>query len=91
LKIGLEAKDAPVVAMILVGVADLALRSGEPARAARLLGAAVAVRGSVDRSVPDVERIEAAAGDALGEAGFADAYRSGSDVTMATAAETAAL
>jgi predicted ATPase/DNA-binding SARP family transcriptional activator len=91
LGIALEAKDAPVVAMILVGFADLALRGGDPAKAAGLLGAAVAVRGSVDRSVPDVDRIEAAAREALGEAGYEDAYRDGKGVTMATAAGAAAL
>jgi hypothetical protein len=72
-------------------VADLALRSGEPARAARLLGAADAVRGSIDRSLPDVDRIGAGARAALGDAGFDEAYRSGSSVTFATAVEAAGL
>jgi predicted ATPase/DNA-binding SARP family transcriptional activator len=88
--IAVESKDSPVVAMVLVGFADLALRDGDPVRAARLLGASVAVRGSVDRSVPEVDAIEREARAALGDAGFAEAYRSGDDVTLATAAETVA-
>jgi hypothetical protein len=91
LEIAVGSNDAPIVAMVLVGVADLALRGGDPAKAARMLGAAVAVRGSVDRSVPDVDRIEGAARDALGEAGYEHAYRTGDGVTMAAATETAAL
>ena len=58
MEIAVQSKDSPVIALALVGVADLALRGGDPAEAARLLGASVAVRGSVDRSVPDVGRIE---------------------------------
>jgi predicted ATPase/DNA-binding SARP family transcriptional activator len=79
-----ESMDAPVIGQVLVGTADYALRTGEPERAAMLLGAADAVRGSVDRSVPDTGRIETAAHDALGDAGYAEAYRSGAAVTVAT-------
>jgi predicted ATPase/DNA-binding SARP family transcriptional activator len=88
--IAVESKDSPIVAMVLVGFADLALRDGDPVRAARMLGASVAVRGSVDRSVPEVDAIEVQARAALGDAGFALAYRSGDDVTLATAAEAVA-
>ncbi|MEV6494505.1 BTAD domain-containing putative transcriptional regulator, partial [Actinoplanes sp. NPDC051633] len=44
LRVGAAANDAPVLALLLVGIADLRLREGDPAEAARLLGAAVAVR-----------------------------------------------
>jgi predicted ATPase len=91
IEMAIESADFPIVAMCLIGVADLALRSGEPAEAARLLGAADAVRGSIDRSVPDVDRIAAEARTALGDAGFDAAYRSGLSVTYATAAEAAGL
>jgi hypothetical protein len=74
-----------VIALTLVGVADLALRRGDPARAATLLGASDSVRGSLDRSVPDVVRITLEARAALGDAGFEAAYRRGDGVTMATA------
>jgi tetratricopeptide repeat protein len=91
MELAVEAADFPVVALCLVGVADLALRAGDPAEAARLLGGADAVRGSVDRSVPDADRIAGEARAALGEAGFDAAYRSGSSVTFATAVEAAGL
>jgi ATP/maltotriose-dependent transcriptional regulator MalT len=91
LRVGAAANDAPVLALLLVGIADLRLREGDPAEAARLLGAAVAVRGSDDRAVPDVERIKTEARAALGGPGFDEAFASGMTVTMATAAAEARL
>ncbi|PPK63839.1 BTAD domain-containing putative transcriptional regulator [Actinokineospora auranticolor] len=70
---------APMVAQVLVGVADLALRQGEHAQAARLLAASAAVRGLPDRSQPDVARIEREARRRLGDAGFTEATRAGAD------------
>ncbi|MEU7902250.1 BTAD domain-containing putative transcriptional regulator [Actinoplanes sp. NPDC049118] len=84
-ELAVESMDSPVIGHVLVGIADYALRDGEPVRAAMLLGAADAVRGSVDRSVPDTDRIQSAARAALGEAGYEEAYRSGGAVTPATA------
>jgi hypothetical protein len=91
LRVAIESKDSPVVSIVLAGVADLWLRCGEPIRAARLLGAAEAVRGCVDHSVPEIHRIRAEARAALGDAGFEEAYRSGSTVTVATAADASGL
>ncbi|MFF2194181.1 BTAD domain-containing putative transcriptional regulator [Streptomyces sp. NPDC058157] len=68
---------APLIAQVLVGVADLALRQGEYAQAARLLAASAGVRGLPDRSHPDVARIERAARHALGDTRFAVAAREG--------------
>ena len=85
LRILTPANDAPALALALVGIADLRLREGDPAHAARLLGAAVAVRGSADRTVSDVDRIEAEARAALGDDGFAAEYAAGGSATMATA------
>ncbi|WP_106316760.1 BTAD domain-containing putative transcriptional regulator [Actinoplanes italicus] len=79
------ARDSPVVAAVLAATADLAIRQGEPVRAAFLLGAADAVRGTRDRSDVDAERTAHEARDALGGAGFEAAYREGATVTMATA------
>ncbi|MCA2212533.1 BTAD domain-containing putative transcriptional regulator [Jidongwangia harbinensis] len=84
-ELAVSSKDSPVVAMTLAGAADLALRDGDPARAARLLGAAVAVRGSVDRTLPDVDRVERTARAALGDPGFDTCYAEGQSVTVATA------
>ncbi|MER5782875.1 BTAD domain-containing putative transcriptional regulator [Streptomyces mobaraensis] len=75
-----EAGLTPLVAQVLVGVADLALRRGDHAQAARLLAASSAVRGLPDRSHPDAIRIERAAQERLGEAAFAAAAREGAAV-----------
>jgi predicted ATPase len=68
---------APLIARVLVGVADLALRRGEHEQAAQLLAASAGVRGIEDRSHPDVARIERSARDRLGEEKFAEAVREG--------------
>ncbi|RZU73844.1 hypothetical protein EV384_2273 [Micromonospora kangleipakensis] len=87
LELAVGSQDAPVVGAVLVGVADLALRLGRPAAAARLLGAATGVRGGPDHSVLDRPRVEAAARDALGEEAFAEAYAGGLGYRLETAAE----
>ena len=53
-----EAGYVPMLAKVLVGVADLALRRGQDEQAARLLAASDGVRGLPDRSRPDEARIE---------------------------------
>ena len=74
--------DAPVTAQVLIGLADLAILEADPARAAELLGASVAIRGTPDLTVVDYARAEAAARAALGDAGYDDAYRRGQSATM---------
>ncbi|MER5931758.1 BTAD domain-containing putative transcriptional regulator [Streptomyces sp. NPDC002054] len=68
---------APLIARVLVGVADLALRYDEHEQAARLLAASTGVRGLPDRSHPDAARIEQSARSRLGDAKFAEAAREG--------------
>ncbi|MEU2043003.1 BTAD domain-containing putative transcriptional regulator [Nocardia niwae] len=68
---------APLVAQVLVGVADLALREDQDVQAARLLAASARVRGLPDRSQPDVGRIEQTARHRLGESRFTEATREG--------------
>jgi hypothetical protein len=71
-----EAGIAPQIAIVLIGIADLALRQEQFEGARRLIAAADAVRGVPARGHPDVDRIteevnrrlgitftEAAAGD----------------------------
>ncbi|QKV77083.1 BTAD domain-containing putative transcriptional regulator [Amycolatopsis sp. Hca4] len=65
------------IALVLVGLADLAQRSGQDEQAARLLGASTGVRGLPDRSHPDVARIEESARRRLGDEGFTEATRAG--------------
>ncbi|KAB1910657.1 BTAD domain-containing putative transcriptional regulator [Micromonospora sp. AMSO31t] len=91
LKLAVGSQDAPVVAAVLVGYADLALRLDRPAAAARLLGAATGIRGGPDHTVLDRPRVETAARDALGEAGFAEAYAGGLSYRWETAAEAVAV
>jgi len=72
-----EAGHAPLIAQVLVGVAELALRRDQYEPAVRLLAASVDVRGLPDRSHPDAARIERAARRHLGEARFAEVTREG--------------
>ncbi|MDO3703327.1 BTAD domain-containing putative transcriptional regulator [Micromonospora sp. C28SCA-DRY-2] len=75
-----ETGHAPLIARILVGVADLALRRGQYEQAARLLAASTGVRGLPDLSHPDLARVERAVRSRLGEVGFAEAARVGAEV-----------
>ena len=68
---------APLIAQVLVGVADLALRGDEYEQAARLLAASTAVRGLPDRSHPDAARIELEARRRPGDTRCAEAAREG--------------
>ncbi|WP_067801053.1 BTAD domain-containing putative transcriptional regulator [Nocardia beijingensis] len=68
---------APLIAQILVGIADLSLRAGHDEQAVRLLVASAEVRGLSDRSQPDVTRIEETARRRLGEQRFTEATSEG--------------
>jgi ATP/maltotriose-dependent transcriptional regulator MalT len=72
-----EAGYIPMIAKVLVGVADLASRRGQDEQAARLLAASERVLGLPDRSRPDAARIERTARSRLGDAGFAEAAAEG--------------
>jgi predicted ATPase/DNA-binding SARP family transcriptional activator len=76
-----EAGHAPLIAQVLVGVADLALRCDQYEQAARLLAASAGVRGLPDRSHPDVARIEQAGRHRLGHARFAEAVQEGTQTS----------
>jgi tetratricopeptide (TPR) repeat protein len=72
-----EAGHPSLIAHVLVGIADLALRRGQFEQAARLLAASASLRGLPDRSKPDEDRIEQDARRRLGEARFAEATQEG--------------
>ncbi|MEV6345992.1 BTAD domain-containing putative transcriptional regulator [Actinoplanes sp. NPDC051851] len=91
LRIAVESMDSPVIAQVLVGFADLLVREGDPAGAARLLGAAVAVRGSVDHTVSDADAVEREVRATLGGTDFATAFHRGDEVTIPTALAAAGL
>ena len=82
-----EAGHAPLIAQVIVGVADLALRRDQYEQAARLLAASAGVRGLPDRSHPDVARIEQIARHRLGEARFAEAAREGTQTSWSQLVE----
>ncbi|MFI9051599.1 BTAD domain-containing putative transcriptional regulator [Streptomyces sp. NPDC053427] len=89
-----EAGHAPVIAQVLVGIADLALRDRQYEQAARLLAASAGVRGLPDLSRPDVARIEQAARRGLGDTRFTEATQEGEraswrEVVAVTLAEPA--
>ncbi|KIF73614.1 SARP family transcriptional regulator, partial [Streptomyces sp. 150FB] len=76
-----------LIAGVLVGVADLALRHDEHEQAVRLLAASAAVRGLRDRSHPDVARIERTALRRLGDARFAEVAQEGAGTTWSQLVE----
>ncbi|WP_020523250.1 hypothetical protein [Catelliglobosispora koreensis] len=78
----LSSGDYPVVALSLVGCADLVLREGNPDLAARLLGASEKFAGTVDHSIMDLPRITAAVQEALSPERFAAAYQLGRAATI---------
>jgi tetratricopeptide (TPR) repeat protein len=80
--LALQSNDAPVIAMVLVGIADLALHEGDPRRAAVLLGASEGVRGAKDLSMLDFVRVEAELRAALDEDDFTAAYAEGRATTI---------
>ncbi|MEV7628358.1 BTAD domain-containing putative transcriptional regulator [Actinoplanes sp. NPDC089786] len=90
-ELAVTSSDQPVMALVLTGCADLVLREGDARRAALLLGAADGIRGSLDRSLPDVGRLTAEARAALGDAGFEACYDEGLRVTPATIREATGL
>ena len=82
-----EAGHAPVIAQVLVGVADLAVRLDQYEQAARLLAASAGVRGQPDRSHPDAARIERDARRHLGEARFAEVTQEGTQTSWSQLVE----
>ncbi|TVT57831.1 AfsR/SARP family transcriptional regulator [Amycolatopsis rhizosphaerae] len=72
-----EAGHPLMIAQVLVGIADFALRREQYEQAARLLAASAGVSGLPDRSLPDVARIEQATRRRLGDTRFTEATREG--------------
>ena len=77
----------PLIAKVIVGVADLALRGGQDEQAARLLAASTVVRGLPDRSHPDAARIERETRRHLGDARFAEVTLEGTQASWSQLAE----
>jgi predicted ATPase/DNA-binding SARP family transcriptional activator len=82
-----EAGHAPLIAQVIVGIADLAVRLDQYEQAARLLAASAGVRGLPDRSQPDGARIEQAARRHLGAARFAEVTLEGTQTSSSELVE----
>ncbi|MFB9908835.1 BTAD domain-containing putative transcriptional regulator [Allokutzneria oryzae] len=78
---------APLIAQVLLGIADLALRQEQYEQSARLLAASIGVRGLPDRSQPDVTRIEQATRSRLGDTRFTEATQEGTRASWRELAE----
>ena len=68
IEVGLATRDMPVMAIVAVMGAAVTARAGNPEEAARLLGAADAIRGRYDRSNRDAEALAAQLREGLGVA-----------------------
>ncbi|XVS66500.1 BTAD domain-containing putative transcriptional regulator [Actinosynnema sp. CA-299493] len=84
-----EAGHPTTTALVLVGIADLALRQDRHEQAVRLLAASAAAGGLQDRSHPDVARIEESARSHLGDARFAEVAREGAETAWSELARAA--
>jgi predicted ATPase/DNA-binding SARP family transcriptional activator len=72
-----DLENTPLLASVIVGIADLAMRTDQPEQAARLLAASTTVRGLLDRSLPDRARIEQDVRNRLGDSRFTEATQEG--------------
>lgn len=82
LELALDSNDAPVIALVLIGVADVTLRRGDPYHAAVVLGASESIRGTKDVSVLDYARVTEQIRAALGDDAFTEAYEKGLTTTV---------
>jgi predicted ATPase/DNA-binding SARP family transcriptional activator/tetratricopeptide (TPR) repeat protein len=88
-RVARSSMDAPVIAQVLVGLADVCLREGDAAKAAEWLGSSIAIRGTIDRTLVDQDRVEAGSREALGDDAFEVAYQRGKAAAMESVATVA--
>jgi len=81
----LESRDMPILSIVAVSAAGLAELRGRPREVALLLGAASRLRGTHDRTDPQVRELAQRGREALGEEGFAEAYEIGWQLEPRTA------
>lgn len=83
-----SATGAPMlIAQVLIGIAELALRRDQYEQAGRLLAASIGLRGVPDRSHPELVRIERDVRRHLGEARFAEVTEEGTRANWSELAE----
>ena len=81
------AGDMPLLALVSAVLAELAMALGQPERAAELLGAGAAVRGTRDPTDPTVLRLGPLLRAALGDDGYARVHQAGEALSRAEAIE----
>lgn len=86
-KEALSADDMPLLALASSTAAELALALGQPERAAELLGASAAVRGTDDPTDPTTAKLAPLLRAALGDDRYASAYAAGKALGRARAIE----
>jgi hypothetical protein len=69
--------DMPIVASVGVTAAKVEAVDGDPARAARMLGASAVLRGADDPTSVDIRRLAGELTEVLGADGFSAAYAAG--------------
>jgi tetratricopeptide (TPR) repeat protein len=82
---GVESTDMPLLAAAGWALTDLAIAMGQFERAARILGAATAVRGAEDPGDPTIARLTARLREALGDDRYASEYAAGRQMDRAEA------
>jgi predicted ATPase/DNA-binding SARP family transcriptional activator len=82
---GVDSTDMPLLATAGWALTDLAIALGQFERAARILGAATAVRGVEDPGDPTIARLTARLREALGDERYASAYGAGKTLDRAAA------
>jgi tetratricopeptide (TPR) repeat protein len=72
-----ELPDLPVIAMVADGSAQLAMRAGDGACAARLIGVGTALRGAPDLGNPELAELAVTIKATIGEPAYTAAYQLG--------------
>ena len=80
-----QAADMPLIASVTLVAAELALASGDQAKAAQLLAAAAVVRGADDPTAMEVRRLSERLRLALGDVMFAENQAQGAELSRAAA------
>jgi len=75
----------PLIASVTLVAAELALASGDQAKAAQLLAAAAVVRGADDPTAMEVRRLSERLRLALGDVMFAENQAQGAELSRAAA------
>jgi predicted ATPase/DNA-binding SARP family transcriptional activator/tetratricopeptide (TPR) repeat protein len=80
-----QAADMPLIASVALVTAELALATGDQARAAQLLAAAAVVRGADDPTATEVRSLSERLRLALGDVTFAESQAQGAELSRAAA------